>query len=127
MRKIILLILLVFPLYMFGNDLPKIEKPDINQFSGSMMRSKSSGVYLQSASKNFLIGTGLFVVGASAVTLSATLLNDYNAQQPVLILGGLTSLAGLVFSVKGYIDIGKAGKRLNYEIGAGRAGLVFNW
>ncbi len=129
MKKILLLICLIIPLAGFSQE--KLSQRERFYQEKEQRRldliNKTPGDHLQSASKNLIIGTTLSVTGGAVAGMSAFLVDDYDTQKTVAIVGGVTSLVGIIFSVRGFIEIGKAGKKLNYEVKGTEAKLAFSF
>lgn len=74
----------------------------------------TSGLLFQKASRQMLTAAGLGVVGGFLYGGSVVVKNK-DAQYAMLAAGGLSSLIGLIYGVKGAITIGKAGKMLDRQ------------
>lgn len=75
---------------------------------------RNAGLELIIFQKHIYIGFGLTIVGQGLMTLgffTPALLSP----PPLIILGILTSLVGIVYLLESYLHIGKAGKYLSLE------------
>lgn len=75
---------------------------------------KTSGQYMQQASKDILIGVGCGVAGGLIAGGSALVDSD-ESKKAIYIAGGTVAIIGVIFSIKGVITIGKAGRAMDRE------------
>lgn len=133
--------LLILPLSIFGQE--KLSKKELWQSQKEAERlekelsfmNKTPGSHFISASKNLKLGIGITTGGAVATTALILIGQGNNVSHETqstlnttaYIIGGASLIAGLVFTIKGYADIGKAGQKLNYELSGTSASLSFNF
>ncbi|MFV0391320.1 MAG: hypothetical protein ACK5KP_05480 [Paludibacteraceae bacterium] len=117
MKKITIIItLILFTIVSFGQN---TSNANLNIYEKT--DNKTSGDYLRKASTNLIIGTSLSYAGAIlAVTtaLNKTESDFKEINTSLYALSGVLAVAGTVLIIKGYIDIGKSGNKLNYEMKA---------
>ena len=129
MRKIILIACLIIPIAIFGKE-PNSQSIIVNQ---PYVETPTPGDYLESASKNFKLGLISSIGGGTIATAMILIGQGENVTQDAqdelntvaYVVGAASIIAGTIFTVKGIIDLGKAGKRLNYEVGVTEAKLAF--
>lgn len=92
--------------------------------------SKPSKDYIKIASQDLIVGSGL-VLGGSALAMH-TILNvtendAMGINTALYITSGILAATGTFFVIKGYINLGKASKRLNYEIAVDQVKLSISF
>ncbi|HHV86241.1 MAG TPA: hypothetical protein GXX42_10595 [Petrimonas sp.] len=116
MKKLAILLLFCIPLVLFGQN--KLSYSQLRAIEKSEKESRlTASDHLNLASKKLIIGScigiGGSIVGSTLIYVSSRDDISYGASNDLMVAGiataAVSAITGLIFTIDGYIEIGKAG------------------